>query len=199
MLVPGDSWKIEPASFTWKNAWRDCYIWFGDACDKSGTDVRCRPRTARRHCPAASALLRTKGGDEPCSSRTTQRSGIRARWRAGGPDGDADSCVRPPLPPGGPLGGRDFTGRVFATTSLCGVLRAAGDRGGLGPRWRGSPPARIPRPASAPLAQVIAVPLRNLAKLSVPPPGWRGRHLPMKPCPRHRGGALVTAYGGPLP
>jgi hypothetical protein len=39
MLVPGDSWKIEPTSFMWKNAWRDCSIWPGDACDKSDTDV----------------------------------------------------------------------------------------------------------------------------------------------------------------
>ena len=32
MLVPGDSWKIEPGSFIWKNALRDCCTWSQDAC-----------------------------------------------------------------------------------------------------------------------------------------------------------------------
>jgi hypothetical protein len=32
MLVPGDSWKIEPGSFIWKNALRDCCTWSQHAC-----------------------------------------------------------------------------------------------------------------------------------------------------------------------
>jgi hypothetical protein len=47
MLVPGDSWKIEPGSFIWKNALRDCCTWSQDACQAkrhlAGTSIAAGP------------------------------------------------------------------------------------------------------------------------------------------------------------
>jgi hypothetical protein len=57
--VPGESWKLEPASFKWKNAWLACCIWLA----VSGLGLHAISRYRRSEGDVSGTRARDERGD----------------------------------------------------------------------------------------------------------------------------------------